>query len=140
MKALTIWQPWASLIVEGFKPFEFRGWKPPPSIIGQRIVLHAAVRPMKAGELAGIMEYVMNEYGREDGIKPDAYSLLEAVFRRTVELPMASGLGTAVLGAPVFTGHDEDGGERYAWPMQQVEKWAKPIPARGAQGFWDWPS
>jgi len=26
MKALTIWQPWASLIMAGYKPYEFRGW------------------------------------------------------------------------------------------------------------------
>ena len=44
MKALTIWQPWASLIIAGAKPFEFRGWRPPASLIGQRIVIHAAAR------------------------------------------------------------------------------------------------
>lgn len=38
MKALTIWQPWASLIISGAKPYEFRGWRIPESLIGQRIV------------------------------------------------------------------------------------------------------
>ena len=27
MKALTIKEPWASLIVNGYKGYEFRGWK-----------------------------------------------------------------------------------------------------------------
>lgn len=27
MKVLTIRQPWASLIIEGYKMFEFRSWK-----------------------------------------------------------------------------------------------------------------
>lgn len=27
MKVLTIKQPWASLIIEGYKRFEFRSWK-----------------------------------------------------------------------------------------------------------------
>jgi hypothetical protein len=37
MKAITVWQPWASLIAIGAKPYEFRGWQPPRAIIGQRI-------------------------------------------------------------------------------------------------------
>ena len=47
MKALTIWQPWASLIAMGAKPYEFRGWKPPKSLIGQRLAIHAGARPVK---------------------------------------------------------------------------------------------
>ena len=43
MKALTLWQPWASL-VEGCKPFEFRSWRAPRHIIGERIVIHAGAR------------------------------------------------------------------------------------------------
>ena len=27
MKVLTLKQPWASLIVEGYKEYEFRSWK-----------------------------------------------------------------------------------------------------------------
>lgn len=50
MKALTIWQPWASLIVAGAKPFEFRGWSMPRSMIGQRIVIHAAARKVNRVE------------------------------------------------------------------------------------------
>ena len=29
MRALTIWQPWASLIIIGAKPFEWRRWRAP---------------------------------------------------------------------------------------------------------------
>ena len=42
MKALTIWQPWASLIAEGAKTIETRSWSAPASLIGQRIAIHAA--------------------------------------------------------------------------------------------------
>ena len=51
MKALTIWQPWASLIMAGAKPYEFRGWRAPRSIIGQRIVIHAAARKVDRVEV-----------------------------------------------------------------------------------------
>lgn len=42
MKAISLWQPWASLIAAGVKPFETRHWPPPRSLIGQTIAIHAA--------------------------------------------------------------------------------------------------
>jgi hypothetical protein len=42
MKAISLWQPWASLIACGAKPYETRHWAPPRELIGQRIAIHAA--------------------------------------------------------------------------------------------------
>lgn len=42
MKAISTWQPYASLIAAKIKPFETRSWSPPASLIGQRIAIHAA--------------------------------------------------------------------------------------------------
>lgn len=42
MKAISLWQPWASLIACGAKPYETRSWAPPRSMIGQPIAIHAA--------------------------------------------------------------------------------------------------
>lgn len=42
MKAISLWQPWASLIACGAKPFETRSWAPPRDLIGQPIAIHAA--------------------------------------------------------------------------------------------------
>lgn len=44
MKAISLWQPWASLIACGAKPFETRHWAPPRALIGQPIAIHAAKR------------------------------------------------------------------------------------------------
>lgn len=41
MKAITIKQPWASLIVHGIKDIENRTWKCPEKYIGQRVLIHA---------------------------------------------------------------------------------------------------
>ena len=54
MKALTIWQPWASLIIAGAKPYEFRGWRAPRALIGQRIVIHAAARKIDRDEVCAL--------------------------------------------------------------------------------------
>lgn len=141
MKALTIWQPWATMIVEGWKPREFRRWAAPASIVGQRIVIHAAKRPMKAGELRAIMDYVTSRDGTLDGIDIKAMDLLERVWRRETELPMAAAIGSATLGTPrpVAPRTREGVKPAYAWPMIDVRKFAEPIPCKGAQGFWEWP-
>lgn len=44
MPALTLWQPWASLIAEGVKVIETRSWAAPTSLIGERIAIHAAAK------------------------------------------------------------------------------------------------
>lgn len=42
MKAITLWQPWATLIAIGAKTIETRSWPAPPALYGQRIAIHAA--------------------------------------------------------------------------------------------------
>ena len=41
MKAITLHQPFASLIANGTKTIETRSWAPPKALIGQRIAIHA---------------------------------------------------------------------------------------------------
>lgn len=42
LPAISLWQPWASLIFTGLKVHETRHWRPPARLIGQRIAIHAA--------------------------------------------------------------------------------------------------
>lgn len=44
MKAITIKQPWASLIVHGIKDIENRTWTCPKKYLGQRVLVHASKR------------------------------------------------------------------------------------------------
>ena len=50
MKAITLHQPWASLIAEGHKTIETRDWPPPLSLVGQRIAIHAGKRKPRRAE------------------------------------------------------------------------------------------
>lgn len=43
MKAISVKQPWASLIVNGVKDIENRTWKCPEKYIGQRVLIHASM-------------------------------------------------------------------------------------------------
>lgn len=42
MKAISIRQPWASLIAHGIKDIENRTWRCPKKYIGQRVLIHAS--------------------------------------------------------------------------------------------------
>jgi len=155
MKALTIWQPWASLIIAGAKPFEFRGYRAPRAIIGQRIVIHA-------GKMSVARDEVSDMIGLFD-LYPDAQETKEMCLHRDLavpvledflagNLPMAAGIGTAVVGEPrsgldiaadfgVARANDSSRDEHanWGWPMLEIEAWTDPVAARGMQGLWPWP-
>ena len=46
MKAITIKQPWASLIVHGIKDIENRTWSCPKKYLGQRLLIHSSGKPL----------------------------------------------------------------------------------------------
>lgn len=49
MKAITIKQPWASLILSGLKDIENRTWSCPKKYLGQRVLIHSAKASAKEG-------------------------------------------------------------------------------------------
>ena len=152
MKALTVYQPWASLIMTGAKPFEFRRWDYATrysALVGQRIVIHASARPVKPQEVLDIIHRLED---RISSLKPDvARPLLERLMEAAKcagVVPLSAGLGTAILGKArrinaIFNSpadSDRIDHHMWAWPLTDIRPFAKPIPCRGAQGFWNWPS
>lgn len=146
--ALTIWQPWATLIMEGCKPFEFRAWAAPPHLRGQRIAIHAGARPVRRDEVGTLILQLRREgaFGTALVVEP-ALELLQRIRLSPLSLPLSSVLGTAVLGTPIRAA-DLAGScdsqrvdhSKWAWPLTEIEPFAFPIPARGLQGFWSWSS
>lgn len=93
MRAITLHQPWASLIAIGAKTFETRSFPPPAKLIGQRIAIHAAVRP------ALRMFQHLDEHDQQtrDAII-DALLRAEETYMKTWdELPHGAVICTAVL-------------------------------------------
>jgi hypothetical protein len=158
VKALTIWQPWASLIIALAKPYEFRSWPAPKSLIGQRIALHAGARPARKDEIADLIVRLGGNKTWSTALKPDiALPLLERWHTMPGSLPLSSILGTAMLGTPVrareiiheFAGRKGLGGgllldsdrvehSNWAWPLTEIQPLEPFQPAKGMQGFWDW--
>jgi hypothetical protein len=146
MKALTIWQPWASLIIAGAKSFEWRTWPPPASLIGQRLAIHAGARKVEASDILQILDLI--EAGESSLVGDIAGPLL-----RRVPLgawPRSSVLGTAIVCPPISAaeyarkysrrGQDSTRIDHHqlGWPLRDIERFEPPVPARGAQGLWDW--
>lgn len=153
VKAISLWQPWASAIARGYKHFETRSWSPPAALIGQEIAIHASKRWTKE-------EQSMLDSLRLIGCDPCPEELpplgcIVAVARltesiRTEELVHPMGYGDSGkfllrLGGQSrgFTeteyalGNYESG--RFAWGLSDVVRVANPIPCVGRQGFFDLP-
>lgn len=151
MPALTVWQPWATLIAIGAKPYEFRGWEAPRRYRGKRIAIHAGARPVKKEELDDLLLRLQGAKPWTTALKPElAIPLLERAHMTPQILPRSAVLCTAVLGEPrlgyevapefggVINDSDRDEHANWAWPVGAIEQLQPPVEARGAQGFWMW--
>ncbi|OAI22896.1 hypothetical protein A1351_20220 [Methylosinus sp. R-45379] len=151
MKALTIWQPWCSLIIVGAKPYEFRSWEAPRSVVGQRIALHAGARKVKREEIANLILRLKGDNRWTTGLRPEiALPFLEKWHAHPGSLPLSCILGTALLGAPRRAGHiahefggafindsERDEYANFAWPMLDLRVSNDLRPVKGAQGFFN---
>lgn len=140
MKAITIWQPWASLLVSGQKKYETRSWA--TSYRGL-IAIHAAKRPVRQ---------TIDALAAGNGW--DTLERFESLFPGHGELAQLSTgaiVGKALLVrcnlideafVATLTPQERDLGDftlgRYAWEFSDMVQIAPPIPVRGAQGLWEW--
>lgn len=157
LKALTIWQPWSSLIMIGAKPYEFRSWLPPKSLVGQRIVNHAAARKMRLDEVEDLIarlsdpEMAWTTCLRPDIALPFLKGVQGALRMGQQPLPLGFGLGTATVGTPVtgaraakdfgcpdLINNSDSAFTNWGWPMLDIERWDEPVPMTGKQGLWNW--
>lgn len=165
MKALTIWQPWASLLACGAKQYETRSWA--TSYRGP-IAIHAAKKNVIDTML--IPEQVKDEMkkyvGAIAGTKwenlPTGAVIATAELVNVRYIVNHPGLDMVLakhinVGAESMTTdkHDPDFGVyvvpsdqelafgdwtpgRYAWELANVKILPKPIPVKGKQGLWEW--
>lgn len=133
MKAISLWQPWASLVAVGAKEYETRSW--PTSYRGP-LVIHAAKRwtPL---EVAAALD-------------PHFKSALKAAGLNPTHLPLGAALCVVDLVDVVTTesvrwdidsterafGNYTDG--RFAWKLANIRTFDVPIPWLGHQGLWDY--
>ncbi len=167
VKALTIYQPWATLIALGVKPYEFRHWDYSTRyhrLQGARIAIHASARPVKHKEIADLADRMAQALSlsprKHEGVRlsnggtglvPAALNILERI-RAGMEgrgaefsMPLSAIVCTATLGRAVradtlFSGktNDSDRDEHALFAWPMLDVTpTAPVPCRGLQGFWN---
>lgn len=134
MKAITLWQPWATLVAYGYKQFETRSWA---THYRGPLLIHAAKRIPQRGELGAL-----------PNPEPIRQALAEIGIRQVGDLPFGCAVAvvevTAVLRTEVVgPGLDEAqlafgdyAPGRYAWRLTDVRRLLEPVPLQGRQGLW----
>ncbi|OCP22006.1 MULTISPECIES: ASCH domain-containing protein [unclassified Ensifer] len=139
MKVISVWQPWSTLLVYGYKRFETRTWAPPKSVIGQRIGI-AATKSVLSKQVAAFNDpefqlfWNMLDEDWEFNTLPKGY-LLGTVILDSVELIDEEFLDDITREEKAYGWYQLGG---YAWRMREPERLEHPIPIRGAQGLYEW--
>lgn len=161
MKALTLTQPWATLVALGLKRFETRSW---PTSYRGTLAIHAAKGMPKYARYALTDNWAVYTALCEhfDLRCPTGQHLIELLPRGVVvarcqvvdckrivtreHLHMDAGASSAYraegemfppLDPELSFGNYDHG--RYAWILDAIKPLATPIPAKGALSLWQWP-
>ena len=122
MKALTLKQPWAALIVNGYKTYEFRSWN---TKYRGKILIHAGLSKEKVNpeidnyNLEYIRGAIIGEAELVDCI------LIDSNFDKKLRKEN-----------PIIYGYNHVG--MYAWHLTNVKMYDEPIPAKGQLGLWNY--
>ncbi len=143
MKALTIWQPWSTLIATGQKRIETRSWA---TRYRGWLIIHAAakwsadLRQLAASPMFAEMLKGTPGYSGDDG---DLFSKSEPPMP-----PLGAVVGVARLVAIdsvddprlITSEIERELGDyspgRWAWIMEEPIAFKTPIPTKGFQGLW----
>ena len=138
MKALTLTQPWATLVAIGAKRIETRSW---PTNYRGPLAIHAAKGFPK--------------WAKEFTTEPECYEAVRYHGARHAGYPLGVVLATCRLVDCVMMGNldlmpdllrhaererafgDYSPG-RFAWFFEDVKELPEPIAAKGALGLWEW--
>jgi hypothetical protein len=141
MKALSLTQPWATLIAIEAKRYETRSWQ--SWYVGQ-LAIHAAKGLGAVGGKRGLIEMCHEQ--------PFLSALNESTADFTVELPLGAIIATCTLTAcwpteqvaPQMSKNELKFGDfsegRWAWRLINVWKLPEPVPCKGTLGIWEVPA
>ena len=121
MKVLTIKNPWASLIVNNYKKYEFRSWK---TNYRGKILIHAG--------LSSDDDTMFSEYNLEY-IKGAIIGEADLVDCMLVTKSFDEKLKD--LNAKVYSQNNVG---LYAWKLENIKKYDKPIYVKGKLGLWNY--
>lgn len=124
MKALTIKEPWATLIIDGYKKYEFRSWK---TNYRGKILIHAGMSEEK-DILKKFKDYNLNcSKGMIIG---------EALLTDCILVTKEFEEELLKIDKTVYGRESHE--MKYAWELENVIKYDKPILIKGKLGLWNY--
>ena len=169
MKAISLWQPWATLIAIKAKQIETRSWHPGEGMIGKRIAIHAAKRWTQEEADTCSFDPFCKVLREHYGFHPDdphcsfrdnlPFGMVIATARLEVCVPTEMTRLTPRDWLPVgyqvvknehericrvdISPQESEFGNyaanRWAWLLSDIHALANPFPFKGAQGFFSVP-
>lgn len=124
MKALTIKEPWASLIIEEYKKYEFRSWK---TKYRGKILIHSGCSVEK-DMIKRFSDYDINI---NPGYIIGHATIVDCILVDEEFNKKLRNIDPVVYGRSNHT-------ETYAWKLENVVKYENPIPCKGKLGLWNY--
>lgn len=132
VRGLTLWRPWPWTFTHADKRVENRSWKPPDTIVGGYLALHAGLKfdshaclGMQNGEFGAAAVRI----DPREGAHP--HGVIVAV-ARLEGFHMSAGQGR-------LPGDDLWEFGPYVWRTPNVQRLSTPVDCKGAQGLWKLP-
>jgi hypothetical protein len=137
MLGLSVWQPWASLIAVGAKRYETRSWRPPASLIGQRLAICSS--QTEAGLLVSAQDLALSRLClRRLGRQPLPMGTVVAIVTVAGCIATTSPAARRIGVRERLVGDWSPG--RYAWRLEDVRPLQTPVPVCGSQRFFYLPA
>lgn len=124
MKVLTIKEPWASLIINGYKKYEFRSWK---TKYRGKILIHAGMS-LEKDEAKRFEEYNLEYY--------KGAIIGEAIITDCILVDVKFNEELRKINPLVYAKSNHV--ETYAWKLENIKKYDKPIYIKGKLGLWNY--
>ena len=127
MPAITLHQPWASLIAQGIKQFETRSWG---TTYRGKLAIHAGKKHENDDRLLALLGITQEQMTLGAIVAfvdlIDCIEITESFASQQSDTELMCGDWSITEPA------------RYAWRLENVEILNSPIPATGKQGMWNW--
>jgi activating signal cointegrator 1 len=142
VRAISLWQPWATLVAIGAKRIETRSWstqyrgplaihatKAFPPIAQQYVETEPFWSRLRAARC--------HQYNLPRGVIVATCRLVDVVrIRATEPRALSDGQPVEISLEELAFGDYKPG--RYAWILGDVVRLEEPIPVRGGVGLWEW--
>ena len=124
MKVLTIKEPWATLIIENYKKYEFRSWK---THYRGKILIHAGMS-IEKDMLKRFESYNLNY---NNGAIIGEADLVDCIL-------VDEKFNNQLIKLDPIVYRKSNHVEKYAWKLENIKKYEKPIYIKGKLGLWNY--